>query len=333
MKKLIFSIFLLLMVTSGANSVFAAENKMYFPDKATCQISLGDNSAIYYTPSLKRSAPQAWKRKSLEKSECVQMETVQGFQFVALPTGFRMAQNPNGAWHAELCTNWTNWTPVGQSEPVAAQVPGVVQGVSAATVIQVQCDAKCEAKKVCDQAAGTLDKMNQSGEWLCLLPEQKIQLIQPVNVNGVVKYQWGGWADPGTQVPGANPRISVAKPATTVTGTACFTQGCSSVPVAEFVQEVKSDYCGIRTTDARLFKLGHDKTSGLVTVTEWTNGEGSGYARMILGGVTGNDCDKVQEVVEKKVWSDMTKHFRMTNTCSVAQKLANPNNKVTQNKN
>jgi hypothetical protein len=313
----------------------AAENKIYFSDEAACKVALADGSAMFYSPSLKRPAPKSWSREKLATSVCVQMETVQGYQHVVLPAGFEMAQHPTSkAWHAAPCTNYTNWTPGNKmSEPVAAVMPGVVQGVHAGTVMQTVCDAKCEAKKVCEQNSGTLDKMNEKGEWLCYLPGSKISLIQPVEASGVVQYQWNGWSDQGMQVPGATPKISVARPMTSVTGIACTTgQGCSSRPVAKWESEKSASYCGIRTTDGRLFKLGHDKTNGLVTVTDFTNGEGSGYARMILGGLTGNDCDKVQEVIESKAWADVTKHFKLPNACAVAKKLKPADNKISQHK-
>ncbi len=331
MKKWFFVLFFSLVPFM----VQAGENKIYFADLGKCQSSLADGTSMFYSPSLNRPAPKSWKREKLTSSTCIQMETVQGYQFVVLPTGFEMAQHPTSkAWHAAPCTNYTNWLPGNQmSEPVTAQLPGVVQGVHAGTVMQTVCDAKCEAKKVCDQASGTLDKMNDRGEWLCYLPGQKIHLIQGVEVAGTVQYQWKGWNDSGMKVPGATPNISVARPSNSVTGQVCHTQGCSSRPVATFQGVVNADYCGIRTTDGRLFKLGHDKTSGLVTVTDWTNGEGSGYARMILGGVTGNDCDKVQEVIEKKAWPDMTKHFKLPNGCVTAEKYKPVNNKLSQHKN
>ena len=135
------------------------------------------------------------------------------------------------------------------------------------------------------------------------------------------------------QVAGSQgPQVDMGRSqAPVVSGQPCFTNGCSSRPVANFVSEVKSEFCGIRTNDGRFFKLGHDKTNGRVTVTDWTSNEGSGYARMTVGGITGNDCDKVQEVIEKRVWADMTKHFNLSNACTVKQKLVPVSNKITQN--
>lgn len=211
------------------------------------------------------------------------------------------------------------------------------QNIPATQALQLErdkCDVQCQAVDVCQAEKGTLQSLN--GVMQCVLPIERMTLIQPFAVEGRVESRFTGWQQPvPLNVPSAPaPQVNVARPhAPVVTAQSCSTQGCSSRPVANFVSEVKADYCGIRTTDGRLFKLGHDKTSGLVTVTDFTNGEGSGYARMILGGITGNDCDKVQEVIEKKVWLDMTKHFQLPSSCAVAQKVGVVNNKISQYKN
>lgn len=304
-------------------SAMAGEQNLYFADQAKCDVALSAGTAMFYTPTLNRPAPKNWKTDTLKASKCVQMETVQGMQFVALSVGSPMAQNPaSKAWHHRLCTNWTNWLPGNnQSEPIASQLPGVIQAVGGGVVLKgMQCDAKCQQVKICGENGLTpLDKMNENGEWLCQAPDLKIVVIQNGSIRGEVHLEQKGWTVSGnSNLPAAPMDFNVTRPNASVSGTRCETQGCSYKPVAKFISEEKADFCGIHTSDGRVFKLGRHPTNGELVIADWTSG--------VQGKVMGlkqqatRDCDVDQKAAETIHWPAITHRFGLPNDCTITKR-------------
>lgn len=346
MKKLIATMVSVIAITL-ANVSFASENKIFFANKSKCETALAAGEAMFYSPSLKRPAPSSWKRETLKESTCSQMETTQGMQFVVLPPGFEMAQNPGTkGWHAAECTNWTNWLPGNkQSEPIASQMPGVIQAVAGNTVLKgMVCDAKCQQVKICGENGLTpLDKMNEKGEWLCQAPDYKILVVQNGSIRGEVHLKQKGWTVSGNgTLPPAPMDFKTGAPKGSVSGPLCTVQGCSQREQAEFRGEVKAKICGIVVGNVgpkdRLLWLATDEKSGNLQVTELVdedlNADGT-VNKTVLGKKITNkttksmltnrkvsaSCDTDQEFVEKEVWHHMVKYFSFPSACVIAGRI------------
>jgi hypothetical protein len=113
-----------------------------------------------------------------------------------------------------------------------------------------------------------------------------------------------------------------------VSGVMCYTQGCSNQPLANFVGQVPSTYCGIRTSHGKLFKL--VRNSGrvpgalmMIDISSGTDGRAMAIQEYNIDR-EGWDCDKAQISVEKQHWAGVTSFFSLPNACSVTQRLKGP---------
>lgn len=203
----------------GVSSAMAAGPK-FFNDESSCQSALEKDAYSVYTPATNNPAPASWKRRLATADECKRGWTTQGWKWVVLPKNFEYAYDEVGKrWVMAKCQN-----------PIDDQgnAPQEMVADTPMTFVAPACDGKCQAVKMCSEKGGSLQDLG-ANKWQCTLPSQQVQLIQPVEVRGEVRYVWQGWNDPGLQVPAATPQISVARSqAPVVNGTIC--QGCNLPP-------------------------------------------------------------------------------------------------------
>lgn len=331
-----------MLFTFFSVSAMAGEQNLYFADQAKCDAALADGTAMFYTPTLNRPAPKNWKRETLKASTCIQMETVQGMQFVALSVGSPMAQNPaSKAWHHSVCTNWTNWLPGNnQSAPIASQLPGVIQAVGGGVVLKgMQCDAKCQQVKICGENGLTpLDKMNENGEWLCQAPDLKIVIIQNGSIRGEVHLEQEGWTVTGNgNLPAAPINFNTQRPNASVMGEKCAAEKCEARETFKKVSSVSADFCGIRTNTGDVIAF-LDKGGKLQAVKNPVFDRSSGKAKvvraehdMVFNQVStaqfNNNCRTLLDTVEVKGWNQIVKDLKLPATCTATNKVVPSNNK------
>lgn len=336
----IFKVLAVLFLSAFAlTSANASEDKIFFTDKAKCESAVSSGEAMFYSPSLKRPAPTNWKRETLKASTCVQMETTQGMQWVVLPPGFKMAQKPDTkAWHAEDCTNWTNWLPGNKlSEPIATQTPGVVQAVAGNTILQgLVCDAKCQQVKICGENGLTpLDKMNEKGEWLCQAPDYKILVIQSGSIRGEVLLEQKGWTVSGNgTLPPATMNFNLEKPNVSVSGRVCSPQGCQTRESAKVVEwrpatETTLKFCALRTDKGEI--VGIFNHNGFVQVVKMTkeNVKPDGtpdfsnkpkaytFTSQPVSRLDNGDCKTVTNTIVAHGWAAVVEKLDLEKSCKV----------------
>ena len=217
--------------------------------------------------------------------------------------------------------------------PLQSQVAQSPSFLTTASSLVCKGVEECKQVKWCDDNSGWYASKDDKGNHVrrCDIPGevsviskentihvQEHTTVIPVQLPTTVK-PWQV-AAPVSVPPAPAAQIDLGRAAApNVSGTRCDTQGCSYKPVAKFVSEEKADFCGIHTSDARVFKIGRHPTNGELVIADWTSG--------VQGKVMGlkqqatRDCDADQKAVETTHWPAIVNRFGLPNDCTVAKRL------------
>ncbi len=204
---------------------------------------------------------------------------------------------------------------------LTTQAPLVCKGVE-----------ECKQVKWCDDNSGWYASKDDKGNHVrrCDIPGevsiiskentihvQERTTVIPVQLPTIVK-PWQV-AAPVSVSSAPAPQIDLGRSvAPSVSGTRCETQGCSYKSVAKFISEEKADFCGIHTSDGRVFKLGRHPTNGELTIADWTSGT-QGKVMGLKQQAT-RDCDVDQKAAETTHWPAIVNRFGLPNDCTVAKR-------------
>jgi hypothetical protein len=332
-----------LFAMSAAYAAKPADGISGFTSSSACVSAVSKGVAKAYVPVTNRNPGSAYVQKTMadagyQNGACVQgLTTFSKDVWVYLPANFQIGQA------GENIVMWQCGNAVTSIAAIAMN-QNVTQLPAQTSFTQANCTEsaeKCEQIKWCDEKKGWVV---QGNERVCRIPGQNSRIVQedvlnidrhltvnarvlPTTVN-----PWQGNGDftvpaapqaRGSIAPSQGPAVDFGRAQVgSVSGVMCQTQGCSSRPVANFVGEVKSSFCGIRTSDGKLFKLGRSN-DGMIVVADWSNG--SEGRKMRIGGQSSSmDCDADQQAVEKQHWSGMIQYFGLPNTCAVTQRMSGP---------
>jgi hypothetical protein len=330
----------LFAMTSGfAFAAKPADGISGFTSSGACVLAVAKGQAKAYVPVTNRNPGSAYVQKTMadagyQNGACVQgLTTFSKDVWVYLPASFNIGQSGENIVMWQCGNAVTSIAAIAMNQNVTQLAPQTSFTQAACT----ESAEKCEQIKWCDDNKGWAV---QGNERVCRIPGQNSRIVQedvlnidrrltvnprvlPTTVN-----PWQGNGDftvpaapqaRGSVAGSQGPSVDFGRgQAGSVGGQSCHTQGCSSRPVATFVSEVKASYCGIRTTDARLFRLG-SASDGSLVVADWTKGT-EGRKMIIRGETAGTDCDKAQTAVESKHWMGVTNFFSLPNGCAVTQR-------------
>ncbi len=321
-------------------SVFAAkqpDNISGFATEEACTTAASAGKAKGYVPVESRKAGAGYKKTTMGDAGYVNGACVQGLTvfvssaWVYLPATFAIGQKDESIvmWDCNNPINTISVMPIKQVINRPAPQMSFASGAQMCTASKEE----CEQQVWCDENKGWVPAIDKDGKsfYKCELPTErrviaKEKIIQieehttviPVQLPTTVK-PWQV-AAPVSVPPAPAAQIDLGRAAApNVSGTRCDTQGCSYKPVAKFVSEEKADFCGIHTSDARVFKIGRHPTNGELVIADWTSG--------VQGKVMGlkqqatRDCDADQKAVETTHWPAIVNRFGLPNDCTVAKRL------------
>ena len=350
MKKFINALIagVLAICSVSAMAQKTADSKSGFASSEACLSAVRSGSAEAYKPMTNRAPGSGYAQMSMADAgytngACVQgLTTFTSSTWVYLPSTFQVGKRDETIvmWQCGNAIKSIAKVPMDQM----IMRPAATTNFSSSTPLACKGEEECKQVNWCEANNGwymskdgagnsirrcdlpvemsliTKENVLRIQEKTTILPEQLLTEVRPWKIAAPVTVP----AAPAIRVDvqgSQGPQINMGRSqAGTVSGQSCNTQGCSSRPVANFVSEVKASYCGIRTTDGRLFKLGSANDGSLV-VADWTSGT-EGRKMRIGGQAAGNDCDIAQTAVERTHWSGMTQFFGLPNGCAVTQRHA-----------
>jgi hypothetical protein len=336
------------------------EGTDYWMTKEACITAAQGNTAAEYRPEARNTPPSRYKKTTLAEEKYTNGACAQGFTLVSnswvyLPSWFEVGKkgeslimwlcsNPITEVVAVPVTTQVQRPSLAPSQPLQSHIQQIPSVMSSSAPLACKGEEECKQMNWCDTNGGWYPSKDAAGnsihkcdvpgemrviskqnivriqEQTTILPEQLPTEVRPWKVAAPVVVP----AAPAIRVEvqgSQGTQINMGRQQNgTVSGQSCSTQGCSSRPVANFVSEVKASFCGIRTSDGRLFKLGA-APDGTLIVADWTNGS-EGRKMRIGGQAAGNDCDVAQAAVERTHWAGMTKYFGLPNGCAVTQRHA-----------
>ena len=319
-----------------------------FVSDDACVSAVFAGKAKAYEPKISRSPGPQFGRMTMhnagyQNGACVQgLTTYAQGTWVYLPSTFQVGQNGEHLVMWKCANAITSITAIPTNQSVIRPAPSL--SFSSSAPLACKGEEECKQVNWCDAnngwyaskdgAGNNIRKCDVPGEMsviskqnivriqeqTTILPEQLPTEVRPWKMAAPVVVP----PAPAIRVDvqgSQGPQVNMGRQQQgTVSGQSCNTQGCSSRPVASFVSEVKASYCGIRTTDGRLFKLG-SAPDGTLIVADWTNGS-EGRKMRIGGQSSGHDCDVAQAAVERTHWAGMTQFFGLPNGCAVTQRHA-----------
>lgn len=348
MKKFINALIagVLAIISVSAMAQSQPDNISGFATDDACLAAVAVGKARAYEPKISRTPGSQYGRMTMhnagyQNGACVKgLTTFVSDTWVYLPSTFVVGQSGENLVMWKCANAITSISAVPTNQVVNR--PAASINFSAAAPLACKGEEECKQVNWCDTNNGwymskdgagnslrrcdlpaemsliTKENILRIQEKTTILPEQLPTEVRPWKVAAPVSVP----PAPAIRVEvqgSQGPQINMSRQQQgTVSGQSCNTQGCSSRPVANFVSEVKASYCGVRTTDGRLFKLG-SATDGSLVVADWTSGA-EGRKMRIGGQAAGNDCEVAQAAVEKTHWAGMTQYFGLPNGCAVTQR-------------
>lgn len=203
---------------------------------------------------------------------------------------------------------------------------------------QPVCDGKCQLEKVCasdSRGSGTL--VSTDVGLVCKLPKLTMTFEQEVETFGKVTWKDKGWTGEKHEIPGPKLDAIVGKTDVSISKEMCYTQGCAYRPEANFVSEVRAQFCGIRTSDGRVFRLTKNPNTNNLQIYELKATHIKADMSVDAEAVQKDkpkqmnfssepmskfkDCDAVQVAVEGRLWPAVTQFFSLPNSCTVARRV------------
>jgi hypothetical protein len=215
--------------------------------------------------------------------------------------------------------------------PLQSQIAQSPSFLTAKAPLVCKDPEECKQVKWCDDNNGWYATKDDKGDHVrgCKVPGLKSIITQGdevviekhTKISGHVSTEFTGWTGSNAiNIPPAPAaQIDLGRSvAPSVSGTRCDTQGCSHKPVAKFISEEKADFCGIHTSDGRVFKIGRHPTNRELLIADWTSGT-QGKVMGLKQQAT-RDCDVDQKAAETTHWPAITHRFGLPNDCSVSKR-------------